>query len=211
MVDGHNLSLEKGTGVATYARNLTYCLRDMGCKVDILYGTRAAPGASDLMREIAFFDSNAGDAPRWLKILRASLETLYAPLGYRASRVPIGTVIRDEFRSRLPHFDRLFNAPDLFRKGQNAFGFFKRFHKVHVDSPDLMHWTYPLPLRIGGAPNVYTLHDLVPLRLPYTTLDNKRRYFRLVKKIARSADHIIRCRRRPKKTSSVSSRCPRSE
>ena len=164
----------------------------MGLRVDVLYGTRAAPGASNLMREIAFFDSNAGDVPRWLQIIRASLETLYAPLGYRATGVPLtGTVIRDEFRSRLPYFDRIFNAPDLFRKGHNAFGFFKRLHKVHVDKPDLMHWTYPLALRIGGVPNLYTLHDLVPLRLPYTTLDNKRRYFKLVKKIARSADHIV--------------------
>jgi glycosyltransferase involved in cell wall biosynthesis len=192
MIDGHNLSLEKGTGVATYARNLSYCLRDLGCKVHVLYGTRAAPGASALMKEIAFFDSNAGDIPQWLRIARAATEVLYAPLGYRATQVPLtGTVLRDEFRSRLPYFDRIFNAPDVFRKAHNAFGFFKKLHRVHVDKPDLMHWTYPLPLKIPSVPNVYTLHDLVPLRLPYTTLDNKRRYFRLVKKIAQSADHIV--------------------
>ena len=40
-------------------------------------------------------------------------------------------------------------------------------------------------------PNLYTLHDLVPLRLPYTTLDNKRRYLRLLDKIGRTADHIV--------------------
>ena len=54
-----------------------------------------------------------------------------------------------------------------------------------------MHWTYPLPIRVPGARNIYTLHDLVPLRLPYTTLDNKRRYFRLHKLLARQADHIV--------------------
>ena len=30
-----------------------------------------------------------------------------------------------------------------------------------------------MPVRVKGAKNIYTLHDLVPLRLPYTTLDNK--------------------------------------
>lgn len=42
-----------------------------------------------------------------------------------------------------------------------------------------------------GAKNIYTLHDLVPLRLPYTTLDNKSYYLRLMKKIVHEADHII--------------------
>jgi glycosyltransferase involved in cell wall biosynthesis len=62
--------------------------------------------------------------------------------------------------------------------------------KVPV-KPDLMHWTYPMPLRIAGIPNLYTLHDLVPLRLPYTTLDNKRQYLKMVRKIAQTADHIV--------------------
>lgn len=193
MIDGRNLSLEKGTGVATYARNLSYCLHDLGYRVEVLYGSRAAPGQSDLMKEIAFFDTNAGDIPKWLQMLRSTKETMTAPLGYEATKVPItGTVIQDTFKSRLPYFDAIYNSPDLFRKAHGLFGVLNRLHKVHVSpKPDLMHWTYPLPLQIKGIPNLYTLHDLVPLRLPYTSLDNKRRYFKLVSKIAKSADHII--------------------
>jgi len=59
------------------------------------------------------------------------------------------------------------------------------------DRPDIAHWTYPLPIKVPGAINIYTLHDLVPLRLPYTTLHNKRRYFDLMRKMARRADHIV--------------------
>ena len=33
LVDGFNLALEKGTGVATYARNLTYCVRAWDMKL----------------------------------------------------------------------------------------------------------------------------------------------------------------------------------
>ena len=57
--------------------------------------------------------------------------------------------------------------------------------------PDIFHCTYPLPLRSKSACNVYTIHDLVPLRLPFTTLDNKRWMFRLLKKITAKADHIV--------------------
>src|SRR5207245_11587467 len=57
--------------------------------------------------------------------------------------------------------------------------------------PDILHCTYPLPLRVKSARNVYTIHDLVPLRLPFATQDNKRQIFRLLNKIAREADHIV--------------------
>jgi len=48
-----------------------------------------------------------------------------------------------------------------------------------------------MALKVARIPNLYTLHDLVPLRLPYTTLDNKRKYLRLMTKIAKTADHIV--------------------
>ena len=193
MIDGRNLSLERGTGVATYGRNLSYCLRDLGYHVDVLYGNRAAPGHSELMHEIAFFDVNAGDIPLWLQRLRTLREASVAPFGYEARRVPVtGTVITDTFKSRLPYFDAIHNCPDLYRKAHSLFGVFGFMHRVRAaPRPHLMHWTYPLPLRIPKIPNIYTLHDLVPLRLPYTTLDNKRRYFKLLKKIAKRADHIV--------------------
>ena len=192
MIDGHNLGLEKGTGVATYARNLSYCLRDLGLRSRSSVRHKVAPGSSALMKEIGFFDGNVRDVPKWLRAIRATTETIRAPLGYRAAEIPMtGTVIRDEFRSRLPYFNRIYNAKEVFRRAHNAFGVYKRLHKVHVPAPDLMHWTYPLPLHVGRVPNVYTLHDLVPLRLPFTTLDNKRRYLKLVQQIAKKADHIV--------------------
>jgi len=54
-----------------------------------------------------------------------------------------------------------------------------------------MHWTYPLALHVPKAKNLYTIHDLVPLRLPYTTLDSKRKYFRLIQRLSKNADHIV--------------------
>jgi glycosyltransferase involved in cell wall biosynthesis len=145
------------------------------------------------MKEIAFFDNNAGDIPGWLRNLRAAHEALHAPLGYEATRVPItGTVIADTFKSRLPYYDSIWSSPDLFRRAHNAFSLWRRMERVYSGfKPDIAHWTYPLPLFIKGAKNIYTLHDLVPLRLPYTTLDNKRRYLRLCSKIAKRADHIV--------------------
>lgn len=165
----------------------------LGHHVGVLYGTRASPSPNRLLREIAFFDDRVGTAPPWLIAWRRARRMLYSVYGELASPVPVtGTVVAHAFRDRLPHYDEIWNAQDLFSQAHVHFSVAGTRLKVRVPNrPQLMHWTYPLPLRIPGATNIYTLHDLVPLRLPYTTLDNKRRYFRLSRMLARGADHIV--------------------
>ena len=193
-IDGFNLSLEQGTGVATYARNLSFALRDLGVEVGVLYGApTATTSANSLMREIAFFDTRTRK-PSWLsKGLKSFRRTLMLPFGEIAFQVPVtGRVIRDTFQARLPYFDHIWNVQDLFTKESLYGSLLGGRMNVHFrEAPDIMHWTYPLAIRIPKAKNIYTLHDLVPLRLPYTTLDNKRHYFRLIRNLTKSADHIV--------------------
>ncbi|MET3781262.1 glycosyltransferase involved in cell wall biosynthesis [Brevundimonas sp. 1080] len=54
-----------------------------------------------------------------------------------------------------------------------------------------MHWTATLPLHATNALNIYTIHDLIPLRLPHSTTENKSAYRRLCNNIAKKADHIV--------------------
>jgi glycosyltransferase involved in cell wall biosynthesis len=54
-----------------------------------------------------------------------------------------------------------------------------------------MHWMQVHPLRLAGTRNIYTVHDLIPLRLPWSTLEPKRAWLRTVREIARTADHIV--------------------
>ncbi|MFC3125380.1 glycosyltransferase family 4 protein [Pseudoroseomonas globiformis] len=192
-IDGHNLALDQGTGVATYARNLSFRLGAMGAEVGVLYGTRASPSRNKLIREIAFFDNRVGEPSTLLRWLRNTRRTTLGSFGEYATEVPItGNVISTTFDSRMPHFDHLWNLENGFTQAANHFKWFKNRLKVRLPrAPEVMHWTYPLPMLMPGIKNIYTLHDLVPLRLPYTTLDHKRRYLRLNKLIAQKADHII--------------------
>lgn len=192
MIDGFNLSLEKGTGVATYARNLSYALGALGHKVGVMYGGRSTIATEKLIQEIAFFDSNAYTTSKPLR-WRRTLNAIFNPFAEVADKIPMtGAVIFDGYKSRMPHFDELWNSLNLFNVANLRYTLFKRITTVACNSrPEIFHWTYPLPLRMRGTRNIYTMHDLVPLRLPYTTLDNKRRYYRLVKWIARNSDHIV--------------------
>ncbi|HTG38421.1 glycosyltransferase family 1 protein [Sphingomonas sp.] len=189
LIDGYNLGLEKGTGVATYARNLSLEVGRLGHRTSVLYGLGAPPARDPLLREIAFFDSETSTRRSRLR----DLAGIVSPLAARAAAVPVtGAVVTRQFGARLPHYDTLYNAPDLFRRAHGRFHAWGRVTPVRLPARvDLAHWTYPLPLRVPGAANLYTLHDLVPLRLPYTTLDNKRRYLALLREIARRADHIV--------------------
>ncbi|WP_027443876.1 glycosyltransferase family 4 protein [Erythrobacter cryptus] len=193
LIDGYNLGLEKGTGVATYARNLSYEIANLGHEVQVLYGNNASATRNDLLREIYFFDSAVDERIKWLEMLDRAYQAVQGPLAVGARPIPVtGKVITRTFQSRLPKFDRLYNAPDVFSRAQAVYRLWKLMLAVRLPhKPDLAHWTYPMPIKVRGRPNIYTLHDVVPLRLPYTTLDQKRHYFRLMKKLGRSADHIV--------------------
>ena len=145
------------------------------------------------MREIAFFDPRTRTPSGLSQGLKSFRRTLMLPFGEIAFQVPVtGRVIRDTFQARLPYFDHIWNVQDLFTKESLYGSLLGGRMNVHFrEAPDIMHWTYPLAIRIPKAKNIYTLHDLVPLRLPYTTLDNKRHYFRLIRNLTKSADHIV--------------------
>lgn len=53
------------------------------------------------------------------------------------------------------------------------------------------HWTAPMPIKMRKVPNIYTLHDLVPLQFPYFVVGYGDRMHRMHEIIAREADHII--------------------
>ncbi|MDR3494364.1 MAG: glycosyltransferase family 1 protein [Ancalomicrobiaceae bacterium] len=193
MIDGFNLGLPRGTGVATYARNLSRAGHDLGRSIDILYGLAgAARHGSPLLREVSFFEGENADSA-WTKQLRTLSRLRPRPFGLAPFQVPVsGDVITRPLAARLPYFDRVLNIPDVYGIADYQFAITGR--RLMIRNPGgvgIMHWTYPLPLRLAGARNVYTLHDLVPLRLPFTTLDHKPTYLRLMKLIVAHADRIV--------------------
>src|SRR5690554_1259098 len=83
MIDGFNLSLEKGTGVATYGRNLSYGLRDLGYEVGVLYGAKFSRRQPALLQEVLFYDLDARSRSRVTRVLDAVSAPL-RPFGSRA-------------------------------------------------------------------------------------------------------------------------------
>jgi len=141
VIDGFNLGLAHGTGVATYSRNLSFQLRDLGHRVSVLYGTRTPRAASPLLREVSFFDDAMPVASKLLDFLSMLPSSFLSTLGFRAFEIPVtGAVVTQALEARLPHFDRLYNVPRLFDIAHLAFEQWGQIGRVSVPNrADLMH------------------------------------------------------------------------
>lgn len=192
-IDGFNLALQQGSGIATYARNLLVDLNAIGYETQVLYGPKGRIGDNDALNEAILVDSErSGKPPK-----RASryLRTMAATLGVSAHFVPrTGRVIWPEDGAAQPPAASFWSSRDLFRTSHRAFqryGTTSRLHFTGAPKPDIIHWTTPLPLHAAGSVNICTIHDLIPLRLPHSTSDDKKNFYDLFRKAAGTSDHII--------------------
>ncbi len=192
-VDGYNISMSRGTGIATYGRNLLSAARGLGYDTQVLYGPPRKRSKRSLLNETALADA---ERPRKTRRVDRFFQTLTSRYGVKAwPIVPTGEIVWPTRAGSRPDASSFWAAQDLFFRANRSFAAYREETPVTFDGdkarcPDVMHWTATLPLHARGAPNVYTIHDLIPLRLPHTTLDDKPTYFALCKAIARRADHI---------------------
>jgi len=157
-LDGRNSSLAEGTGVATYARTLAEAVRTINIEPEWILAQAPCVAAREEHSRIGDF--------------------------LRASR-PVTRLLRAPGEGQ----DTAFFARDVFRAAQLHFKLYRRPMALRCDSPpQLMHWTYPLPLFLRGVPNLVTIHDLIPLKQPeLTTIPGERMQRLLGAVLARAA------------------------
>ena len=203
LIDAYNIARAQGTGVATYGRTLAKTAAGLGHEVSLLFGSRARRQRRPLLNEIALAEGDEAIAAQSKPPSRTQQLAMAARgiLAARpASEIPLTgeVILPPHLRAALAMGSgggssgaRFWNAPQLYSLAHGAFRVTGQFTRVTAGRTDIAHWTYPLPVKVPGAANVYTLHDLVPLRLPYTTADRKKSYLALCRAIARKADHIL--------------------
>lgn len=195
LYEAHNLTVSGGTGIATYARALAQAAGRLGYDVDGLFGVeRSLTRGDDRLNEVLAFD--AIDEDKWLSSLSVAWRNIRYPFnalgGLRPIELPRSGLVMGPIADALRPFRRVFAATRLMDESMAHFKIYGRLAQLRLpDRPDIFHATHPVPLALRGCPNIYTIHDLVPLRLPYTTLDNKKYFYRLLTSLARTADHIV--------------------
>ena len=198
LIEGRNLLLREGGGIATYSRNLGAALREIGFETDALLDVDFAPSRNRPGKnEIALYDyevrkqkrnrgGRVGAAAKWARFFASDFFEL------NASEVGDSGLIADTSPfAGLEGFRRRYAVERLFKRANLRLDVAGRPLRIRTpDKPAVFHLTHPTPLGFAGVPTIMTVHDIVPLRLPHATLDNKRRFLKTIKTAARNVDHI---------------------
>ena len=194
LVDGSYLLRPDQTGISSYARTLAATVHGLGAEVSLLLGSRAAPVRS--LPAIGLAGQVLGNAPeqgRFVRRLQLLRQTRFG-LQRRLTAVPVvaDNIAVASLDPPLPPHQALFNASDFFDHARAVFALSGRFTSIELqEQADVAHWTSPAPLATRNMANVYTVHDLVPLRFPHFTIDRNGRAARVHAAVARQANHII--------------------
>jgi glycosyltransferase involved in cell wall biosynthesis len=93
---------------------------------------------------------------------------------------------------RLARSARELSARDIFRLAQVHFDRHGKMLRLQAGGvPGIVHWTYPLPIRIQGWINIYTVHDAIPITHPELSQIDPQRHRRLLEALAASAEHML--------------------
>lgn len=191
LIDGDYARDREGTGISSYSRTLAQGLSALGHSVSWLSGVSSEGKPDALADAAALYDQvQRMRGPRaWAKTATRMAGGL---LSSRVSTREItrrGIVVkpRADVDEHAVHL-----APELFVRAHYRHMLTRKFTDVTVTAAvDVLHLTAPLPVRMSGVRRVVTIHDLIPIRLPYTTPDNKAEFVARVRRSAAESDLII--------------------
>ncbi|MBD2388194.1 glycosyltransferase family 4 protein [Cylindrospermum sp. FACHB-282] len=194
LVDGYNLEMTEGTGIKTYGVTLIKALTSLGVNVDILCSRNSNSNSNSLiLNEALFFDRQNNHST----ILKAKM-IFFAAIQkfYQAQEIPVTDFVikqdADYIFDYLANSGKIFNLDDCYRIANNIYKLFQIKTKINIKKKlDIWHATYPVPIKVNNAKKITTIHDLIPLKLPHTTLDDKKFFFNLVKNSIKDSALIL--------------------
>ncbi|MDZ4840769.1 MAG: glycosyltransferase family 1 protein [Hyphomicrobium aestuarii] len=189
--DGRNLLLNRGTGIKTYTRHLIEAARALDHRAELLVATNQRVPAEAEIDLQTLLNAIEGERSRDVRMKVAAHFLFGAPfsqklasMGIDASNVQLPATLRP--------FDKIHAGTALFDTANYQLNRLGQPLTVRLDSnASLFHATHATPLRIASMANIYTIHDIVPLRAPTLTLDNKKIFRATVTSLCRTADHIV--------------------
>lgn len=192
LVDGYNIDLVEGTGLKTYGLNFLRAIHELGHETSVLLERSIPRHADQLLAEMILFGS---DPPMSrLRIMREYVQLyLKALFGFgKKDAVRVAHSQSVIVPPSMQFIREAMTSPQLYRLAMLRHVLRGKFTTVRLaKTVDIMHLTMPLPIRVPDTKTLLTIHDLIPLKLPYTTLDNKVEILRRFRSGAKQADLII--------------------
>ncbi|TYQ26254.1 glycosyltransferase family 4 protein [Pseudanabaena sp. UWO310] len=193
IVDGYNLEMQQGTGIKTYATTLVNALISLGVNVDLLCSRHVTDRDNSLLVESMFFDDQKGEIDcSKLKLLKLFLKLYFNHIKEIPNTEFVIKQESDFIFSNLSASGKILNISGCYTLANSLYRLARLNTTVNVSRKiDVWHMTYPIPIKIKNAKTIATIHDLVPLKLPYTTLDDKKYFFNIVDSTIKKSDLIL--------------------
>jgi len=192
LIDTYNLRLRKGSGIKTYGVTLVDALQRLEADVSLLGDRPVGRSKHKALEEVLFYDQARRDGRirRALRGAAALGRSVFT--GVRPREIEQNLVIPDPRMQAVSGAKHIFNQGRVYDAANETFRRLGKFTKVRPPAGvDIWHATTVLPIRVAGAKMVTTIHDLIPLRLPYTTLDDKKFFYEATREAIRVSDLVI--------------------
>ncbi|MFB7882355.1 glycosyltransferase family 4 protein [Brevundimonas diminuta] len=191
LIDGYNIAMLKGTGIATYGRNLVRDYQFMGHDCALLLGGDTLGALSTPTQRKKMVGNHR--PPRFRKAWRI-LNRIAPMVADPEHPKRVGNTSQIGWPERMPKSCELWHGNNLYKDAQKVFRLTGRPLEIQLPASArtaLAHWTSPLPIVAKGIPNVTTLHDIIPLTHPTLSQNDLARYKALLKSTLERSDRII--------------------
>ena len=207
LVDSFNLGLQHGSGIKTYGATLLDAYQRLGYEVGIFADNKFIQGKNSIIDEVTFFDQQFKQPSSRFNsaIFRhyKDVKQLWSSKSVNSFPLKVTNPNINNYLSKAgaeKKYTYICNAHDAFHSANRFYSVFKRPVTFKLkNKPDIWHMTTPLPIKIKGVKTVVTIHDLIPLKVPFTTLDVKQNFYSLFKWVCQSADMILSVSEQTKK------------
>jgi len=201
VVDTYNLRLAKGSGIKTYGVTLIDSLRRLGATISVLSDRVLPKQRNEVLDEVHFFDPPpiASLLPDRVRILVDALRLATGP--QRPVPIQMRHVIQSSSHQPIAQADHIYNVSDVYDRSHRLYRLAGRRTTIDLGGSGgggagpgrrrLWHATTPLPIRVRGTPMITTVHDLIPLRLPYMTRDHKKTFYGIIDQALRDSCLVL--------------------
>ena len=185
LIDGYNLRLPKGSGIKYYTISLIEALEKKSVDVSLLFDYSLESRYNEII-EIEFIEKYYKGEIKLNKkdLIKSLIKFNFSPQIFKVS-----DSIKD-YENKFLKNKKIVNIRNIytFQEIASRFNFLVN---LNVKDIDIFHSTYMLNISFQNTKRITTIHDLIPLKLPHTTLDDKKVFFNKVKKAIEISDKIV--------------------
>jgi glycosyltransferase involved in cell wall biosynthesis len=187
-IDAFNLGLKDGTGLASYAKHLSFMLNNAGHEVYPIFGLQGINknkrySWTEFIQKLTIKGEEGGVSyEKFILDLIKGFPTHIKGSAFDSFEISDNSnIISILSNDRLPAYKKIINSPGIYKKVEAYSHITGR--PSFISTPvkmDIFHATSPIPLKLKNTKKVITVHDTIPLSLPDSSPISLKNYSNLM-------------------------------